>query len=97
MEAEVQKLINVASFERNNTQIRSQMLCPFLKRIWVCINFRDLNTVGPKDEFLLLITDVMIDNICGFERMSFIDGFLGDNQIKMYPDDEKHTSFRTSW
>ena len=25
----------------------------------------------------------------------FMDGFSGYNQIKMYPDDEKHTSFRT--
>ena len=37
----------------------------------------------------------MIDNTCGFERISFIDGFSGYNQIKMYPEDEKHTSFRT--
>ena len=37
----------------------------------------------------------MIDSTCGFERMSFMDGFSGYNQIKMYPDDEKHTSFRT--
>ena len=37
----------------------------------------------------------MIDNTCGFERMSFMDGFSGYNQIKMYPDHEKHTSFRT--
>ena len=37
----------------------------------------------------------MIDNTCGFERMSFMDGFSGYNQIKMCPDDEKHTSFRT--
>jgi len=27
--------------------------------------------------------------------MSFMDGFSGYNQIKMYPEDEKHTSFRT--
>ena len=27
--------------------------------------------------------------------MSFKDGFLGYNQIKMYPDDEKHTFLRT--
>ena len=27
----------------------------------------------------------MIDNICGFEMMSFMDGFSGYNQIKMYP------------
>ena len=36
----------------------------------------------------------MIDNTCGFERMSFMDGFSWYNQIKMYPDDEKHTSFK---
>jgi len=37
----------------------------------------------------------MIDNTCGFQRMSFMDGFSGYNQIKMYPEDERHTSFRT--
>ena len=35
----------------------------------------------------------MIDNTCGFERMSFMDGFSGYNQIKMYHNDENHTSF----
>jgi len=37
----------------------------------------------------------MIDNTYEFERMSFMDGFSRYNQIKMYHDDEKHTSFRT--
>ena len=41
------------------------------------------------------ITDVMIDNIYDFERMSFMDGFSGYNQIKMYPEDERHTSLWT--
>jgi len=35
----------------------------------------------------------MIDNTCRFKRMSFMDGFSRYNQIKMYPGDEKHTSF----
>ena len=64
-------------------------------KIWVCIDYRDLNTACPKDEFPLPIIDVMIDNTCGFERISFMDGFSGYNQIKMHPEDEKHTSFRT--
>ena len=63
-------------------------------KIRVYIDFHDLNEACPKDEFLFPITDVMIDNTCGFERMSFVDGFSGYNQIKMYLDDEKHTSFR---
>jgi len=37
------------------------------EKIRVCIDFCDLNEKCPKDEFPLLITDVMIDNICGFE------------------------------
>ena len=72
-------------------------IVPILKKngkIWVCIDYRDLNAACPKDEFPLPITDVMIDNTYGFERMSFMDGFSGYNQIKIYPEDEKHTSFR---
>ena len=64
-------------------------------KIQVCINFRDLNEACPKDEFPLPITDVMIDNKYRFERMPFMDRFCGYNQIKMYPNDEKYTSFRT--
>ena len=64
-------------------------------KIRVCIEFRDLNSACPKDDFPLPITDIIIDNTCGFERMLFMDGFSRYNQIKMYPDDEKHTSFRT--
>jgi len=64
-------------------------------KIQICIDYRDLNAACTKDEFPLPITDVMIDNTCDFEKMSFIDGFLGYNQIKMYPEDKKHTSFKT--
>jgi len=64
-------------------------------KIWICIFYRDLNVACPKDEFSLPITDIMIDNTYDFERMSFMDGFSGYNQIKMYPEDKKHTSFRS--
>jgi len=63
------------------------------EKIRVYIDFWDLNIAHPKDEFLLPITDVMIDNTCAFKRMSFMNGFSGYKQIKMYPDDKKHTSF----
>ena len=74
-------------------------IVPILKKnrkIRVCIDFCDINIACSKDEFLLPITDIMIDNMCSFERISFMDGFSGYNQIKMYPDDEKHTLFRIS-
>ena len=45
------------------------------EKIDICIDYRDLNAACPKDEFPLQITNVMIDNMGGFERMSFMDGF----------------------
>ena len=66
-------------------------------KIQIYVEYRDLNAACPKDKFSLLITDVMIDNTCNFERMSFMNDFSGYNQIKMYPEDEKHTSFRSPW
>jgi len=53
-------------------------------KIRICINYLELNVACPKDKFPLPITDVIIDNTCGFERMSFMDGFLRYIQIKMY-------------
>jgi len=64
-------------------------------KIRICIDFHDPNAACPKDEFSLPIMDVMIDNMCDIERMYFMDEFSGYKQIKMYPKDEKHTSFRT--
>lgn len=54
-------------------------------KVRVCIDFRDLNGECPKDEFPFSITDVMINNTCGFERMSSLDSFSGHNQIKNIP------------
>lgn len=59
------------------------------------MDFRDLNEAFPKDEFSLLVTDIMIDNTCGYEHTSFMNGFSRYNQIKMFPEDERHTSFWT--
>jgi len=98
IQSEVRKIID-SGFIREKQQPDSVAnIVPVTKnngKIWVCINVCDLNEACPKDEFPLPITDVMIDITCGIERMSFMDGFSGYNQIKMYPDDEKHTSLRT--
>jgi len=89
IETEVQNSSNMASFERNNTLTGLLKLYPSLKRTERSRSVLTyvLSIAYPKDEFLLPITDVMIDNMCGFERMSFMNGFLGYNQIKMYPND----------
>src|SRR4051812_19151353 len=98
IEAEVKKLIDLGFIREEQHSDWVANIVPVAKKngkIRICIDFRNLNDACPKDEFPLLITDVMIDNTCGFERMSFMDGFSRYNQIKMFPADEKHTSFRT--
>jgi len=99
IELEIKKLID-SSFIREEQHLDwVANIVPIIKKngkIQICIDFYDLKTACPKDEFSLLITDVMIDNTYGFERMSLMDKFLGYNQIKMHPEDEKYTSFRMS-
>ena len=98
IEAEVQRLIECGFIWEEQHPDCVANVVPVLEKsgkIQVCINFHDLNIACLKDDFLLPITDVMIDNTCGFKRMSFMDGFSGYNQIKIFPDDEKHTSFWT--
>jgi len=53
----------------------------------MCVDFRDLNKAYPKDDFHLPHIDDLVDNTAGSALMSFMDGFLGYNQIKMAPRD----------
>jgi len=98
IEAEVYKLIECGFIREEQYPNWVANIIPVLKKngkIWICIDYRDLNAACPKDEFPLPITNIMIDSNCDFERMYFMDGFSGYNQIKIYPEDERHTSFRT--
>nr|XP_025702565.1 uncharacterized protein LOC112803275 [Arachis hypogaea] len=47
----------------------------------VCIDFRDLNSAIPKDEYPMPIADMLIDSTTGHEMLSFMDGYSGYNQI----------------
>lgn len=98
IQEEVKKLIDSGFISEEQHPNWVANIVPIAKKngkIQICINFRDLNKACPKDEFSLPIIDVMIDNTCEFERMSFMDGFAGQNQIKIYPVDDKHMSFKT--
>ena len=61
----------------------------------MCVDFRDLNSACPNDDFPLPITKVMVDATTGHEALSFMDGSSGYNQIRMNPKDEELTAFRT--
>jgi len=95
IESEVKKLIVVREQQHPDWMANIVHVLKKNGKIWIYIDYHNQNVTCPKDKFPLPITDVIIDNTCGFERMSFMDGFSGYNQIKMYPEDEKYTSFRT--
>ena len=59
------------------------------------MDFKDLNNACPKDDFPLPITELLVDVTTGFGVLSFMNGFSGYNQIKMNPEDEELTAFRT--
>ena len=64
-------------------------------QIHVRVDFRDLNNVCPKDDFPLPVIDLMVDATTNHEALSFMDGSLGYNQIRMAPKDEELIAFRT--
>ena len=61
----------------------------------MCVSFWDLNKASPKDDFPLPHIYILVDNTVGHALLSFMDGFLEYNQIKMALEDMEKTSFIT--
>jgi hypothetical protein len=59
---------NIVPVEKNNTS-----------NIWVCIDFCILNKATPKYEYLVPITDMLINNASEHQIISFLDGNAGYN------------------
>jgi len=48
-----------------------------------------------QDDFPIPITKLLVEAITGYVALSFMDGFLSYNQIKMDPEEEDLTTFQT--
>jgi hypothetical protein len=59
----------------------------------VCVDYTSLNKHCPKDPFPLPRIDQIIDSAAGCARLSFLDAYLGYNQIKLKKQDEEKTAF----
>jgi hypothetical protein len=64
-----------------------------ISKIWVCIDFRNLNKATPKDEYPMPIADMLINNASGHQVISFLDGNAGYNQIFMAEEDMSKMAF----
>ncbi|KAA3477995.1 gag/pol polyprotein [Gossypium australe] len=79
------QVANIVLFPKNDGKVR------------MCVDYRDLNKANPKDNFLLTHIGTLVDNTAGNSLFSFMNGFLGYNQIKMHPEDMEKTTFITLW
>lgn len=59
----------------------------------MCVDYTDLNKACPKDIYLLPSIDQLVNNTCRYRILSFLDVYLGYNQITMYPLDGSETTF----
>ena len=65
-------------------------------KLRVCVDFRDLNFVTPKDMYVMHIADMLVDSTTNNELLSFMDSFSRYNQILIVVDDISKTTFRCS-
>ena len=59
----------------------------------MCVDFTDLNKACPKNNFLLLRIDQLVDSTEKHKLLTIMDAFLGYNQIKMAEEDQEKTTF----
>jgi hypothetical protein len=59
----------------------------------MCIDYTNLNSACPKEEFVLPRIDQIIDSTASLESLYFLDAYSGYNQIKMAEEDEENMAF----
>ena len=64
------------------------------KAVRCCVDYRNINEATPKDEYLMSMVDLSIDAVAKHKVLSFMDGNVGYNQIKMAKEDIHKIAFR---
>ena len=62
----------------------------------MCVDFTDFNKACPKDSYPLPRVDVLVDSTVRHQLLSFMDAFLGYNQIRTHDANQEKISFITS-
>jgi hypothetical protein len=62
-------------------------------KIWVRIDFHNLNKATLKDEYLMPIADMLINNASGHRVIGFLDGNADYNQIFLAEEDMSKMAF----
>ena len=66
-------------------------------KLRVCIDYKKLNFCTQKDHFPLPFITLLLEEVGGHARYTFIDGYAGYNQIAIALCDVHKTTFTTPW
>ena len=77
-------LANVVTLKKTNEKWR------------MCVDFTDLNSACPNDNFSLPKIDQLVDSTIGHKLLTFMDAFFEYNRIQMAEEDQEKTAFITS-
>ena len=72
-------------------------IMPVMKKngkLRVCIDFRNLISATPKDEYPVPIAHMLVDATIGHNILSFMDGYIGYNQIFIAEKDASKIAFQ---
>nr|AAS37664.1 putative reverse transcriptase [Weissia controversa var. wimmeriana] len=64
-------------------------------KLRMCIDYQKLNKNTQKDHFPLTFVNTILEEVLGHELYTFMDGYLGYNQITIAPDNYHKTAFTT--
>lgn len=59
----------------------------------VCIDFRDLNAATPKDDYPMLVEEMLVYSAKGYEYLSMLDEYFRYNQIFIVEEDVPKMTF----
>ncbi|CAL2240396.1 unnamed protein product [Prunus armeniaca] len=59
----------------------------------ICVDYRNLNEASPKDEYSMLMANMLVDGDTHNQMLSFMDGNAGYNQIMVAEEDIHKTAF----
>ena len=74
-------LANIVPIIKKNGQVR------------ICIDFRNLNLATPKDEYVMPITNMLVDAVTSNGTLTFMDGYSSCNQIYLAEEDIRKVTF----
>ncbi|GKD40317.1 reverse transcriptase domain-containing protein [Tanacetum coccineum] len=78
------------------TWISNPVLVKKVDGSWrMCIDFKNINYVCPKDYYPLPKIDMKIESVVRFPLKCFLDAYKGYHQVQMVEEDEEKTAFYT--